>query len=84
MVVVSDCAIVGDGGVEGAVLTAADAAHDRIVMTCLLSSRQALHSAVYFEMFNDISLAPDVLVEELVYGVFAREQIKLFVEGRHY
>ena len=36
MVVVSDFAIVEDGRVEGAVLTAADAAHDRIVMVCLL------------------------------------------------
>ena len=67
MVVVSDFAIVGDGRVEKAVMTAADAAHDRIVMVCLLLTGQGFHSAVYFEVFDDVSLPPDGLVEKLVY-----------------
>ena len=62
MVVVSDFAIVGDSGIEGAVLTAADAAHDRIVMVCLLLTGQASHFAVYFEVFDDVSLSHDELV----------------------
>ena len=67
MILVSDFAIVGDEKVEGAVLTVADATHDRIVMFCLLFTKQGSHSVVYFEVFHEVSLPPDVLVEELVY-----------------
>ena len=67
MVVISDFAIVRDSWIEGAVLTAADAAHECIFMVCLLLTGQWSHSAVYFEVFDDVSLLPDELVEEFVY-----------------
>ena len=67
MVVVSDFAIVRDESVEDTVLTAADAAHDRIVMVSLLFTGQGCHSPVYFDVFDDVSLPPDELVAELVY-----------------
>ena len=67
IIVVNDFAIVADGRVEGAVPTAADEAYDRIVMVCLLMTGQGPHFAVYFEVFDDLSLSLDVLVKELVY-----------------
>ena len=82
MVVVSYFAIVGVGRVEEAVLTPADAEHERIVMRCLLFTGQGFHFEVYFEVFDNLSLPSDELVEELVYRVFAREQIELLVERR--
>ena len=82
MVVVSDLAIYWYGRVEGAVLTAADAAHDRIVMGCLLLTGQGPYSAVYFEVFDNVSLPLDELVKELVYCVIDREQLKLYIKRR--
>ena len=67
MIVVSDFAIVGNCTIERAVLTAADAARDRIVIICLLLTRQGSHFAVYFEMFDHVSLPPDELVKNMVY-----------------
>ena len=81
MVVVSDFAIIGTGRVEGSVLTATNATHNCIVMVRLLLTGKRPHSAVYLEVFNNVCLPSDELVEKLVYTVFTRKQIELFVKG---
>ena len=55
MVVVCDFAIVKNGRVKNAVLTAANATHDRIVMDCLLLSKQQSYFEVLFEVFITVS-----------------------------
>ena len=82
MVVVNDFAIVGTGRVEGSVLTATNATQNCIVMVRLLLTGKRHHFAVYLEVFDNISLPSDELVEKLVYRVFARIQIELFDKGR--
>ena len=81
MIVVSDFAIVGTGRVEGSVLTATDATHNCIVMVRLLLTEKRPHFAVYIQVFNNVCLPPDLLVERLVHRVFAHEQMELFIEG---
>ena len=59
MIVVSNFAIVGTGRVEGTVLTATDATHNRIVMVRLPLTGKRFNFAVYLEVFNNVCLQPD-------------------------
>ena len=51
-------------------------------MIRLLLAGKRSHSAVYLEVVNNACLSSDELVEKLVYRVFIRKQIELFVKNR--
>ena len=83
MIVVSDFTVVRAIWIERSVPFVADATFGGVVVGLLLNTTERYHFDVPFEMFNNLALPPDELVEELNNRVFTREESELVVICLH-
>ena len=80
VIVIRDFTVVGTVWIEWTAVSVADATHNGVVVRLLLIRSERPHSDVDLQVFNNLSLPSDELVEELRHSVLAGVDAELAVE----